>query len=84
MQKFLLGRRGARVVLVVDMTGERKPSHYYQGMVTSVGEGVVMIRDEGMGDLAVACDKVVAVKTLSEAAADWSPPQGEAGFEIER
>jgi hypothetical protein len=81
MQKYLATRRGARVVLVVSMGANRTLQHYYQGTITAVGDGVVMIKDEGMDDVAVSCERVIAVKTLSEPPAQ-QPESSQ--FEIER
>ena len=82
MQKYLDSRRGARVVLIVSMTANRTLEHYYQGLITAVGDEVVMIRDEAMGDVAVSVDRVIAVKTLSEPPA--IQPEANQEFEIER
>ena len=85
MQKYLATRRGARVVAIVSMTANRTLEHYYQGIVTAVGDDVIMIRDEAMGDVAVSMERIIAVKTLSEPPAMAPPPDsGKAGFEIER
>lgn len=83
MQRYLANRRGARVVLILSMTGNRQLEHYYQGVINAVGEGVVMIKDEAMGDVAVSCERVIAVKSLSEPPAVQPESQNDE-MEIER
>lgn len=82
MHKYLDSRRGARVVLIISMASNRTLEHYYQGLITAVGDEVVMIRDEAMGDVAVSVDRIIAVKTLSEPPA--VQPESNQEFEIER
>ncbi len=67
MKNFLETRRGARMLLIVELGPNRAPVHFYQGSVTAIGDGFVVLKDDQMGELAIATDKVVAAKVLAEA-----------------
>jgi hypothetical protein len=68
MKNFLDSQRGARILILIDLGPNRTPSHYYQGQVISVGDGFVIVKDETLGEISIATDKIVACKLLSEAA----------------
>lgn len=67
MKNFLDSRRGSRVLAIIDLAANRQPTHYYQGVITAVGDGFIILRDEQLGDMAIAMDKIVSVKILTEA-----------------
>jgi len=67
MKNFLEPRRGARALLIIDLGPNRAPTHFYQGSITAVGDGFVILRDDQLGETAIALDKIVAVKLLTEA-----------------
>ncbi len=79
MKNFLEPRRGARVLVIIDLGVNRAPSHFYQGTITAVGDGFIMLKDDQMGEIAISSDKVVAVKLLTEA----SPGLDTAGAVLE-
>lgn len=68
MKNFLEPRRGARVLAIIDLGPNRAPTHFYQGTITAVGDGFIMLKDDQLGEIAIASDKIVAVKLLTEAA----------------
>lgn len=69
MKNFLDSRRGARILAIIDLGPNRQPTHFYQGTITAVGDGFIVLRDEQLGDMAIAMEKIVSVKILADAAA---------------
>lgn len=67
MKNFLDSRRGSRVLAIIDLAPNRQPTHYYQGTITAVGDGFIILRDEQLGDMAISMDKIVSVKVLADA-----------------
>ena len=68
MKNFLESRRGARILAIIDLGPNRAPTHFYQGSVTAVGADFIILRDDQLGEIAIACDKIVSVKLLQEGA----------------
>ena len=68
MKNFLDSRRGARVLAIIDLGPNRQPVHFYQGSITAVGDGFIILKDEQLGDMAISMDKIVSVKILTEGA----------------
>lgn len=68
MKNFMESRRGARILAIIDLGPNRQPVHFYQGSVTAVGDGFIILKDEQLGEMALATDKIVSVKILAEAA----------------
>ena len=69
MKNFLESRRGSRILAIIELGPNRQPTHFYQGTITAIGDGFIILRDEQLGDMAIATDKVVSVKILAEGAA---------------
>ena len=66
MKNFLESRRGARILLIVELGPNRSPTHFYQGTVVAVGDGFIILKDDQLADIAIATDKVVSAKLLQE------------------
>jgi hypothetical protein len=69
MKNFLESRRGARILAIIELGPNRAPTHFYQGSITAVGDGFLILRDDQLAEIAIATDKIVAVKMLTEAQA---------------
>lgn len=69
MKNFFDSQRGARVLVIIELGPNRQPIHFYQGTVVATGDGFVIIKDDTLGDISVATDKIVSAKVLTEAAA---------------
>ena len=67
MKNFLDSRRGARILAIIDLGPNRQPTHFYQGTITAVGDGFIILRDEQLGDMAISMEKIVSAKVLSDA-----------------
>ena len=68
MKNFLASQRGARILLIIELGPNRQPVHFYQGPIVAIGDGFVILKDDQLADIAVATDKIVACKLLTEAA----------------
>ena len=66
MKNFLESRRGSRILAIIDLGPNRAPTHFYQGSITAVGDGFIILRDDQLGEIAIASDKIVSVKLLQE------------------
>ncbi len=67
MKNFLASQRGARILLIIELGPNRAPVHFYQGPVVAVGDGFVILKDDQLGEISVATDKIVSAKLLTEA-----------------
>ena len=67
MKNFLASQRGARILIIIELGPNRQPVHFYQGPVIAVGDGFVILKDDQLADIAIATDKIVACKLLTEA-----------------
>lgn len=68
MKNFLEPKRGARVLVIIELGPNRQPTHFYQGAIQAVGDGFVILKDDQLSDIAIATDKIVSAKLLTEAA----------------
>jgi hypothetical protein len=69
MKAFFDAQRGARMLVIIDLGPNRQPTHFYQGGLVATGETFIVLKDDQLGDIAVALDKIVSVKVLTEAQA---------------
>jgi len=67
MKNFLDSQRGARVLVIIELGPNRQPVHFYQGPIIAVGDGFIILKDDTLGDMAIATDKIVSAKLLTEA-----------------
>ena len=67
MKNFFDAQRGARILIIIELGPNRQPVHFYQGPLVAVGDGFIIMKDDQLQDIAVATDKIVSAKVLTEA-----------------
>ena len=67
MKNFFDAQRGARILVIIELGPNRQPVHFYQGTLVAVGDGFIIIKDDQLADIAIATDKIVSAKLLTEA-----------------
>ena len=65
MKAYLDSKKGKRVRIIIDQNQQKQPVHYYDGhFVTLLEGGIIILRDQHLGEIAINPEQVVAIQSL--------------------
>lgn len=62
MKNFLEKKRGTPLRIIIDMNAQKQPTHYYEGVLIAVIEGVIILKDQHLGEVAINPEKITAIQ----------------------